>query len=76
LPPARRPAYHPDMFTPDQERWAEALVVMQIHGDRAALQVCERIGSLALNGDLAGMHRWKEIALQMQQVSEAEGRRH
>lgn len=49
-------------MTPDQERWAEALAVERIHGANAPRYVAERIGTLALAGDQAGIDRWKEIA--------------
>ena len=47
-------------MTPDQERWAEALKVEQIHGDSAPAYVAERIGALALDGDLDGVERWQQ----------------
>lgn len=49
-------------MTPDQERWAEALAVERIHGDRAHVHVAERIGALAMSGDAAGVTRWRAIA--------------
>ncbi len=44
------------------ERLAEALAVERLHGDRAPVFVAERIGALALTGDIGGIERWKEIA--------------
>ena len=58
-------------MTPEQERWAEALSVLRLHGDRARVFVAERIGALALAGDVAGIQRWKEIAAKLQQLIEA-----
>jgi hypothetical protein len=51
--------------TPDQERWAEALKVEQIHGDSAPAYVAERIRALALEGDLDGVERWQQIAIRL-----------
>jgi hypothetical protein len=53
-------------LTPDQERLAEALAVLRIHGQNAARHVAERIGALAIDGDLAGIERWKQIAARLQ----------
>ncbi len=44
------------------ERLAEALAVLKMHGDRAEVYVAERIGALALAGDFDGVERWREIA--------------
>ncbi|WP_315760757.1 DUF6961 family protein [Sphingomonas sp. Y38-1Y] len=49
-------------MTPDEERWAEALMVERQHGDKAADHVAERITALALAGDDDGVARWLEIA--------------
>jgi hypothetical protein len=46
-------------MTPDQERWAEALAVIQMHGDQAEAFVAERL--VALVSDPAGIARWQEI---------------
>ena len=58
-------------MTPDQERWAEALMVLRQHGDFARVFVAERIGALAVQGDAAGIRRWKEIAAKLHQLIEA-----
>ena len=50
------------MITPERELWACALLVEREHGDNAAIYIAERIGELALNGDAAGVARWKTIA--------------
>lgn len=52
-------------MTFEQDRWAEALAVDRLHGPRAPLHVAERIGALALTSDLAGIARWKEIAVRL-----------
>ena len=52
-------------MTPDQERWAEALAIERLHGDKASVWVAERIGALALAGDTAGVARFKEIAARL-----------
>lgn len=48
--------------TPDEERRAEAAAVQRQLGNAAPVFIAERIGALALEGDLAGVRRWKEIA--------------
>ncbi|MBB5698514.1 DUF6961 family protein [Sphingomonas yantingensis] len=52
-------------MTPDEERWAEALMVERQHGDRAGEHIAERITALALAGDDAGVARWLEIAARL-----------
>jgi hypothetical protein len=49
----------------DWEIRAAAAATVEIHGDRAALVVASRIGSLALAGDLEGVAAWKAIAGRM-----------
>ena len=56
-------------MTPDEERWAEALAIERIHGDRALVWVAERIGALALASDDAGVQRFKEIAARLDQIT-------
>jgi hypothetical protein len=48
-------------MTPEQERWAEALAVERLYGAAAAKNIAERIASLTLSGDAAGVARWQEI---------------
>ncbi|GAA0326050.1 hypothetical protein GCM10009087_40460 [Sphingomonas oligophenolica] len=55
-------------MTPDQERWAEALKVEEIHGDSAPVYIAERIGALAEEGDLEGVQRWQQIAIRLDQL--------
>ncbi|MGY2733879.1 DUF6961 family protein [Sphingomonas sp. UYP23] len=55
-------------MTEDQERWAEALAVHRVHGAYAPAHVAERIGALAIEGDQAGVDRWKEIAFRLDQL--------
>lgn len=52
-------------MTPDEERWAEALAIERLHGDKAPVWVAERIGALARAGDTAGVARFKEIAARL-----------
>jgi hypothetical protein len=49
-------------MTPERELWACALLVEREQGDNAAVYIAERIGALALEGDAAGVARWKAIA--------------
>lgn len=46
-------------------------MVLRQHGGRARVFVAERIGALALAGDMAGIQRWKELAFKLQQLIEA-----
>jgi hypothetical protein len=59
---AKLPAANGGALTRDQERWAEAAMVERQHGARAPVFVAERIGALALAGDVAGIARWRDIA--------------
>lgn len=58
-------------MTPDEERWAEALAVQRRHGEGAPVFIAERIGTLALEGDLSGIRRWKEIAARLDALAAA-----
>ncbi|OYX39949.1 MULTISPECIES: hypothetical protein [unclassified Sphingomonas] len=49
----------------DWELWACAVQVEQTHGEHAPLFVAERIGALALAGDLDGVETWKGIAARL-----------
>lgn len=50
---------------------AEALAVDRVYGDRAPLYVADRIGALALVGDVAGVARWREIAMRLDSLIRA-----
>lgn len=43
-------------------RMAEALAIQEILGEHGPLWIAERIGALALAGDLAGVERFQQIA--------------
>lgn len=55
-------------MTDEQELWACALEVERQHGSNAAVFVAHRIGALLLEGDLAGVDRWKAIAAKLDQL--------
>lgn len=55
-------------MTTDEERWAEALMVERLHGERAQIHIAERVGTLALVGDEAGVERWREIAKRLDRL--------
>ena len=59
-------------MTEEQERWAEALAVRRLHGDRADIFAAERISELAQAGDNLGIARWKEIAHRLSKLATAE----
>lgn len=50
------------MMTAEKELWACALAVEKEHGEQAAVWIAERIGALAIEGDIEGIARWKAIA--------------
>lgn len=60
-------------MTPDQERWAEALAVERQHGEDAPRFIAERIGALALAGDMDGVLRWREIASRLDEIRRSMG---
>lgn len=55
-------------MNPEQEIWAVALHIERQHGERAPMFVAERIGALAIVGDMAGVDRWKAIAAALDQL--------
>jgi hypothetical protein len=54
---------------PDREIWACALQVMKQHGHNAPVHIAERIGALALAGDMGGVATWRRIADRVDQLS-------
>lgn len=52
----------------DRELWACAVQVERQPGDHAPVFVAERIGVLALAGDVAGVATWQEIARRLDQL--------
>ncbi|RUN75488.1 hypothetical protein EJC47_15775 [Sphingomonas sp. TF3] len=58
-------------MTPDQERYAEALAIERMHGADAPRWIVERIGSLALAGDEAGVLRFIESARPLDELMRA-----
>ena len=59
-------------MSPDQERWAEALMVNRIHGARASLHVTDRIAALERADDRAGVTRWREIGARLDRLIQPE----
>ncbi len=55
-------------LTPERERWAEAALVERFHGDTAEAFIAERIETLALVDDQAGVTRWTAIAARLGQL--------
>jgi hypothetical protein len=53
----------------DRELWACASEVLSQHGENAPVFVAERIGALALAGDLAGVEAWKSVAVRMERLT-------
>lgn len=52
----------------DRELWACANQVLENHGEGAPVFVAERIGALALAGDMEGIAAWKAIASRVDQL--------
>lgn len=50
------------------ERLAEALAIERWKGADAPVYVAERIGALALAGDLAGVERFRAIAAKLDEL--------
>jgi len=51
--------------SPDQERLAVAWAVERWQGPRAPVFAAERIGALAIAGDVDGVARWTAIAAKL-----------
>lgn len=62
--PARLPPGDPHgrAMTAEEERWSEAILAVRIHGAAAPVWIAERIGTLALAGDAAGVARFTDMA--------------
>lgn len=56
------------MISANQERWAEALAVEKMHGDRASQWIADRVTTLASAGDMAGVERMIAIATKLDQL--------
>lgn len=50
------------MLTEERHLWACALAVEKQYGDKADEHIAERVRSLAIAGDRAGVDRWMAIA--------------
>jgi hypothetical protein len=57
-----RPERSSAVVTPPQERWAEALAILRMHREDVNLHVGQRIGELAIKGDVQGIASRTEIA--------------
>lgn len=68
LPPVALPR-----MRPDQLRWAEALQIERWKGEGASRYIAERIGTLALAGDAAGVERFREIAGKLDVLQRSSG---
>ncbi|GGE75267.1 DUF6961 family protein [Sphingomonas prati] len=54
----------------ERELWACAQYVLTQYGDRATTHIAERVTTLALSGDMAGVETWKRIADRVDQLSD------
>ena len=57
------------MAISDKELWACAAQVLKQYGDDAHRHIAERIGALALEGDMDGVEVWKAIAYRFDQLA-------
>jgi hypothetical protein len=55
-------------MTEDQERWAEALAIERLHGERAKAWVTERIAVFREARDSKGVERFSIIAARLEQL--------
>ena len=55
-------------MTEDQERWAEALAIERLHGERARAWAAERIEALRTRGDSKGVERFTILAARLDQL--------
>lgn len=62
-------------MTPEQERWAEALAVVRVHGAYAEQFVRSLIESLADHGEKDGVIRWRAIERRVSELREQAMRR-
>ncbi|EXS68245.1 MULTISPECIES: DUF6961 family protein [unclassified Sphingobium] len=51
--------------------WAEALAVERQHGANTSDFIAERVRTLALAGDQAGVARWLDVATRLDQLLDA-----
>jgi len=49
-------------LTPDQERWAVAVKLMEQHGENVSSHILDRIADLTEKGDEEGVRFWITIA--------------
>ncbi len=60
-------------MTRDQELWGMVLALVKQHGDQAPLEVAERIGQLAVQGEPQGVALWQEVAKRLNSLLLSEG---
>lgn len=60
-------------MTRDQELWGMVLALVKQHGDQAPLEVAERIGQLAVQGEPQGVALWQEVAKRLNSLLSSEG---
>ncbi|PXA92537.1 hypothetical protein DMC47_23615 [Nostoc sp. 3335mG] len=57
-------------MTAEEERWAEVLLAVRLHGDRAPDWIAERIAALAYAGDEAGVTRFMDMATRLDALTD------
>lgn len=57
-------------MTNEEERWAEALLAIRLHGDGAPDWIAGRIAALAYAGDEAGVARFMDMAARLDALSD------
>lgn len=59
------------MLTDEQELWGCALAIEKQHGDNAPVWIAQRIGELALAGEMEGVELWRAIAAKLDAIRAA-----
>lgn len=65
--------WHMAQLTRDQELWALALWVEKHHGTDGPGFIAEKVGELALAGEIGGVELWRTVAERFAQLSKPDG---
>ena len=61
-------------MTEDQERWAEAIAIERLHGERAKAWVAERIVAFREAGDVRRVERFSIIGVRLERLQSGPAR--
>lgn len=59
-------------MTRDKELWALALWVEKHHGADGPRLIAEKVGELALDGEMGGVDLWREVANRFEALKQRE----